>query len=579
MAAAVAAALALAVLLPGLGAAPFDDPGEGQHAEIAREAAESGRARGWLVLRLNGVPYLDKPPLLYLLVAGAFRLAGETEWAARLPAAAGAAAAVAGVALLGARLLGPGAGVLAGGALLSCALFAAFARYVRPETLFLAGIQWGMAGLLLGALAPAGARAWGWPLVGGLGLGAAALAKDPLGLIGPLAAVAVALGLAGRLAPWRRWLPPVSVAALVVVGLGWYALAAAAGRGFLWYVVVDNHLLNALRLRHFPDEDVPLGTGEFLVTTALGAFPWIVPAALAAVALVRRRAWRAPAEAPWVALALWAVAVIGVFALLPFKLPHYGLPAYPAVALLAARWWAGRPPGTRGAALAHLATFGALALGALWLWTGDGRLMMETALGATDVTARKAAAAALPAAAPDWARIRPLVGAGAAVLGLGAAGLALAALRRAPRLAAAVTLLVGLGGVPLVASALAAVAEARTVRGVALDLRARMAPDDVLVHEGPIEHSGAVELYSGRRPVLLDATRSVLGFGAAIQPDAAATFWTAERLRAEWGGPRRLWLLTPRPPARSVTVTLAPPAVHQVGAREGRWLYSNRPAP
>ena len=76
-----AAALALALLLPGLGAAPFDDPGEGQHAEIAREAWQSG---DWLTLRLNGVRYFDKPPLLYLLQAGAFATWGVSEWAARL---------------------------------------------------------------------------------------------------------------------------------------------------------------------------------------------------------------------------------------------------------------------------------------------------------------------------------------------------------------------------------------------------------------------------------------------------------------------------------------------------------------
>ena len=59
-------------LLVGLGAAPFDDPGEGMHAEIARELRAGGDP---LDLRLNGVRYVDKPPLLYVLLAGAFGLA------------------------------------------------------------------------------------------------------------------------------------------------------------------------------------------------------------------------------------------------------------------------------------------------------------------------------------------------------------------------------------------------------------------------------------------------------------------------------------------------------------------------
>jgi len=86
------AVLTLALLLPWLGAAPFDDPGEGQHAEIAREVAVSG---DWLTLRLAGVRYFDKPPLLYWLIAAGFKGFGVSELVARLPAVLGAAAAVA----------------------------------------------------------------------------------------------------------------------------------------------------------------------------------------------------------------------------------------------------------------------------------------------------------------------------------------------------------------------------------------------------------------------------------------------------------------------------------------------------
>ena len=138
-------ALAAALLAPGLGRAPFDDPGEGQHAEIAREMLGGS----WLTLRLNGVRYFDKPPLLYWLTAISFSLFGLTEGAARLAPLLGALLAVGATAVLGVRLLGPAGGALAGLALLSCALFAAFARYVRPESLFVAAIAWAFTGLLV----------------------------------------------------------------------------------------------------------------------------------------------------------------------------------------------------------------------------------------------------------------------------------------------------------------------------------------------------------------------------------------------------------------------------------------------
>jgi 4-amino-4-deoxy-L-arabinose transferase-like glycosyltransferase len=585
------AVLTLALLLPWLGAAPFDDPGEGQHAEIAREVAASG---DWLTLRLAGVRYFDKPPLLYWLIAAGFKGFGVSEWAARLPAALAAAAAVAGTTLLGARLLSPGPGVLAGAALLSCALFAAFGRYVRPETLFVAAIQWGFTGLLLavapywswGGAAPLlpqtpppqheGRNTRGWAVVGCAALGLAGLAKDVIGLAGPLAAIALALALAGRLRPIGRWLPVPGLAALVVLGLGWYALASMRNPGFLWYTVVDNHFLNAVQLRRFPDEDVSLSSLEFLLVAGLGAFPWTIPAVLEVGQLVRRRAWRIAADIPWVALALWAVALVLVFTLSAFKLPHYGLPAYPAIALLAARWWSRRDARDRRPALWHLAMFALLAalLGAAALT--DGRAFMDTIFSATDVYSRKEAVATQIATLPAWSALRPIVGRTALVFALGATALAAAAVWRAGRLAAVAVAATMLAVVPSVGQALALVSTARAVSGMAAEIRLGWQPDLVLVHEGPLENSGALELYSGVRPVLVEGRRSVLGIGSTF-PEAAETFWTADRLTREWLSSRPMLLVTAREPDRSLVARMPRGRVHLLASRQGRWLWSNVP--
>ena len=609
------AVLTLALLLPWLGAAPFDDPGEGQHAEIAREVAVSG---DWLTLRLAGVRYFDKPPLLYWLIAAGFKGFGVSELVARLPAVLGAAAAVAGTTLLGARLLGPGPGILAGVALLSCALFAAFGRYVRPETLFVAAIQWGFTGLLLGLGGSGATRLGGWlgspsaaphtaapgPLLGlggsgaapppgpptetsGRGarfwavvgcaaLGVAALAKDVIGLAGPLAAIALALALAGRLRPIGRWLPAPGLAALLVLGLGWYALASMRNPGFLWYTVVDNHLLNAVQLRRFPDEDVSLSSLEFLLVAGLGALPWTVTAVIEVGQLARRRAWRIAEDIPWVTLAVWAVALALVFTLSAFKLPHYGLPAYPAIALLAARWWSRRDGRDRRPALWHLAMFALLAavLGAAALT--DGRAFMETIFSATDVYSRKEAVATQVAPLPAWPALRPLVGRTALVFALGAAALAVTAAWRAGRLAAVAVAATMLAVVPSVGQALALVSTARAVSGMAAEIRLGWQPDLVLVHEGPLENSGALELYSGVRPVLVEGRRSVLGIGSTF-PEATETFWAADRLRREWLSSRPILLVTTREPDRSLVARMPRGRVHLLASRQGRWLWSNVP--
>lgn len=566
--------LAAVLLAPGLGRAPLDDPGEGQHAEIAREMLGGSR----ITPRLNGVRYFDKPPLLYWLTAASFHQWGLTEGAARLAPLLGALLAVAGTTLLGVRLLGVGGGLLAGAALLSCALFAAFARYLRPETLFVAALQWGFTGLLwrfvrAGAVETRPSLS-GFAVVGCAALGVAALAKDLLGLVGPLAAVAIALWLAGRLRPIRAWLPALGIVLMVGLGVGWYVAVSATEPGFLWYTVVDNHVLNVARMRAFPDEDVPLSALEFLAAAGFGAFPWIVAAAVTVLALVRGRAWRDPAEVPWIALAIWAVGVLAVFTLSPFKLPHYGLPAYPAIALLAARAWREASPRPRGLIVAHLALFLLLGAGLAWWGSGDGRAFTTAVFGITDVYSRKEAAWGQPSPYPPWSDIQPLLVRGSIFLLAGAAALALAAARRSARAAAAVVGAVMLLLVPVVGDGLAATSSARAVVGMAREIRARLGPGDVLVLEGPIENAGAVEFYSGHRPALLDARRSVLGVGATFA-DAAATFWTPERFAEAWGSTRPPYLLTTRVPAQSIAARLPPESVRLLSVQNGRWLYGH----
>jgi hypothetical protein len=113
----------------------------------------------------------------------------------------------------------------------------------------------------------------------------------------------------------------------------------------------------------------------------------------------------------------------------------------------------------------------------------------------------------------------------------------------------------------------------QATREVALEVAARMEPGDVLVHEGPLENSGALEWYSGVRPVIVDGGRSVLAFGAS-RPESAEAFWDAARLAVVWRGERRVWLVTGRRPAASLVGTL--PAARLIASGGGRRLYVNR---
>ena len=72
----------------GMAAYPLANNNEGLYAEIAREMLISGN---YIIPHLNYVPYLEKPPLLYWLIALSYHVFGVTAFAARWVPATSAA--------------------------------------------------------------------------------------------------------------------------------------------------------------------------------------------------------------------------------------------------------------------------------------------------------------------------------------------------------------------------------------------------------------------------------------------------------------------------------------------------------
>jgi 4-amino-4-deoxy-L-arabinose transferase-like glycosyltransferase len=563
-----------ALYVARLGAAPFLDPPEGIHAEIAWEML---RGAGWITPHLNGVPYFDKPPLPYWLMAGAFAWLGPTETAARLVSALSTVGVAVLTALVGARLASARVGLMAGLMVAANLEVFLFGRMVKPDMLFVACILLGLYGFILAYLG--GGR---WPLLlfyGGLGL--AVLAKDILGAVGPLAIVAIFLWLTREGGSWRQWAPLSALLLLLAVAVPWHLLVESQHRGFLWYTVVDNHVLNVARQRVFPDEDVPLSTLEFLGVTALGFFPWVLALPLAVAREIRRRPWKTPEARLWMLLALWTVGILGVFALSPFKLPHYGLPAFPAMALLVAKLWdeaIERPPGAPRSsrllvpALLAMATLGGVTVAA---WLGWLRLSPE-AVAVADVSARNMAAQGQAATSDFLAQFRPLFVPIAGIFLLTTAALAVATWRRLPRLGLGALLAAMIAFLPLSVEGLALFAKSRSVRLMADAILLRAGPADVLAHEGPIENSASALLRLDRRMHIVNGLQSNLAFGSTF-PEARPVFWDSAGLARAWAEDRRVFLLSAATPARSVVRELPADRVHLLVEGGSRRLYSNRP--
>lgn len=568
------AVVAATLFLAGLGAGPFVDPPEGFHTEIAREMLAGG---DFVTPRLNGVRYFDKPPLLYWLISLSSAVSGPTPFAARLWSALASVGVASATAYLGMLLGGPRVGLLAG--LMSAANLGIFlfGRFVKPDLVFILCMELAYVGFVLAYLGRGR-----WPLAlfyGALGL--ATLAKDILGALGPVAAVALFFWLT-RERPLRPWVPWWGVAIFCAVALPWYALVEWSNRGFLWHTIVDNHVLNLVRQRAFPDENVPLGGLEFLAVTAVAFLPWIlaVPAGIVRIA-------RGPRESAtdrlWLLFAIWAVVVVGFFALAPFKLPHYGLPVFPALALIAARTWDDTLTAVPGAArprallVPTLAVFVIVTLGLAAAWAG----LLPTppgALTAVDVTARNLAARGQAAAAGGVGAFAGAIAAATLVFLAGTAALAVAVWRRAPTAGITIALATVLAFLPIAGNGAAEFGRIRSARPIVDGLVSRLSPGDLVMHEGALENSGSVLLHLAVPIRVVDGLPSNLAYGATVR-EARDVFWDAPRAGQAWARPGRHFLISVVAPERSVVRAFPAERVHLLVDRGGRRLYSSQPDP
>jgi hypothetical protein len=566
------AVVVAALVFSGLGLAPFIDPPEGFHTEIAREML----ARGDVVTpRLDGVRYFDKPPLLYWLIALSSLPAGPTPFAARFWSAL-ATVGVAGVtAYLGMLLGGLRVGLLAGLMVAANMGIFLFGRFVKPDLLFIFCIMLAYLGFTLVYL---GRGRWPLALLFGA-LGVATLAKDLLGAIGPVVAVGIFFWIT-RERPLRPWLPWWGVAVFAAIALPWYALVELKNHGFLWYTIVDNHLLNFMRQRAFPDEDVPLGALEFVIVTIVAFLPWVLAVPGGALSVIRAPRANA-ADRLWLLFTVWAALVIGLFTLAPFKLPHYGLPAFPALALLAARAWDETMSAAPGAASPR-----ALLLPVLIVFVGISVTMVAAgadllplsreALSAVDVTARNLESRGQVPTATPMAAFAGIIRVGTSVFLVGTMALGFAFRRRAAGAGVAVVLATVFGFLPLVGNGMAEFARLRSARPIAEALAMRLTPGDLVMHEGSLENSGSLLLQLAVPIPVVDGRQSNLAYGATF-PEARDVFWDAPRAREAWEKPGRHFLISVVATERSVVRAFPPERVHLLIDRGGRRLYSNEP--
>ena len=562
-------ALSLLFFVPKLGM-PLLDPDEGLYAEIAREMLDRG---DWVVPHLNGLPYLEKPPLYFWLTALTFQLFGPSEWATRLWSAISALGTVLLTWRIGRRLYGAPAGLLAGVVVATVVGNALYVRRASTDQLFVFCLTLAMYGFLRDAERPERGRARFLLFYVGAALGV--LAKGFIGVVFPV--LIVGLGLAavrrpGRRSPaplgWRELNLALGVALFAVIAVPWHALVAWRSPMLFNFYVVDNHLLRFLDARRYIEDDVPSSTLAFLVASFLWAFPWSV------FVLARRDPDRSP-RARWrPVVVIWLVAIVGLFAISRFKHEYYALPAFPALAVLVgAAWTSGRDIGRWLA----IGLIGCSAVGLWALWVGAGLTPAQALSGLAELNAyyRILRDQGVPfpfASARPFGELLQALG----LVLLAGWGLAMLCWLRGWRRGAFASL-VGVAGVitVLLFRLLDVVEPHHSVKEIARAITAQAGPADVLVVEGSLEYSPALPFYTGRRFAMVNGAVNYFSVAASL-PEARGVFMSTGDLIRLWEGPQRVFLVVRRPRAQSVVAALPTARVHEIGRHGSRWLYSNR---
>ena len=101
-------------------------------AQIARNMLASG---DWVTARLDGVAYLEKPPLIYWTMAVSYKVFGVHDWAARIPIALSALALCWLTAAFGIWAFGKRAGLYAGLCMATCVGLFLFTRVLIPDVM------------------------------------------------------------------------------------------------------------------------------------------------------------------------------------------------------------------------------------------------------------------------------------------------------------------------------------------------------------------------------------------------------------------------------------------------------------
>jgi 4-amino-4-deoxy-L-arabinose transferase-like glycosyltransferase len=325
------AGLLCLVWLATLAGRPLFNPDEARYAEIPREMLSGG---DWVIPHLNGLDYIEKPPLQYWATAASYGLLGVSEFSARLYTALTALATIALIGFLAARLSGNGAGWRAAAVLSGMFMFVVLGQLMTLDMSLTFWMSASLAAFLLAQQAQRARQApqaqsaeRGWMLFAWLAAALGVLTKGLVAAAIPAAVLVIYSVCMRDYSPWRKLHLAWGLPLFLAVTVPWHWLAAQRLNDFLEFFLVREHF--ARYLTPIADRHEPWWFFGWVFLA--GTVPWTVPALRVLVT-----GWRTPRGqfSPTVFLWIWVVFICVFFSISDSKLMPYILPAMPALAVL-----------------------------------------------------------------------------------------------------------------------------------------------------------------------------------------------------------------------------------------------------
>lgn len=323
--------LCLAAFLPGIFALPPTDRDESRYVQATRQMVETG---DYIDIRLQENPRYLQPVGIYWLQSAAIAVSGEGAaapiWVNRTVSVIGATIAVLAAFFAGRRIFGPAVGFLGAVGLAGIVMLNFEARIAKTDAALLAATMTAVAAL---------AHIWFGirdnrrtpvaPHLFWVAFSIGVMIKGPITPALTLLTIAALSTLDRNLALIRRLRPLIGLLIVALICVPWFVAIHLRSNGEFFDIALGRSMMSKIRSGQ---ESHGFPPGYYLVLST--AFLW--PFALQAVKGFLKALNIGRLDPRLTFCLAWIVPFWVVYELIPTKLPHYVLPTYPALMMLAA---------------------------------------------------------------------------------------------------------------------------------------------------------------------------------------------------------------------------------------------------